>query len=106
VSWPTNATSKATHYSNLKLRQFAELLSKLVGRPTHRKKQWYQPTTWTLFFFAGGEPIEQAIMDKFEAGGAPDVASVNLFLKDGKQAMRPLKSFEFPAVPKTNASGA
>jgi uncharacterized protein (DUF2235 family) len=33
-------------------------------------------------FLRWRETIEKAISDKFDAGGAPDVASVHLFLKD------------------------
>ena len=46
------------------------------------EKSRYYSDNVDAVFLRWRETIEKAISDKFDAGGAPDVASVHLFLKD------------------------
>jgi hypothetical protein len=48
----------------------------------HLEKSRYPSDNMDALFLRWRETIEKAISDKFDAGAAPDVASVHLFLKD------------------------
>jgi hypothetical protein len=48
----------------------------------HLEKSRYLSDNMDALFLRWRETIEKTISDKFDAGGAPDAASVHLFLKD------------------------
>ena len=48
----------------------------------HLENSRYLSDNMDALFFRWREKIEKTISDKFDAGGAPDAASVHLFLKD------------------------
>jgi hypothetical protein len=48
----------------------------------HLEKSRYPSDNMEALFLRWRDTIEKAISDKFDADGAPDVASVHLFLKD------------------------